>query len=76
MYKIAFLALRPFSDMSENNCKQFLAYNTKFTEDMQLLFSIITVPWIIFIVVVFGHHSQNMEFAKATYVLSPRNGFP
>ena len=63
--------------LSEKNCKQFLAYyNTKFTEDMQLLFSIITVPWIIFIVVVFGHHSQNMEFAKATYVLTPRNGLP
>ena len=61
--------------LSENNCKQFLAYNKKCTEDMQLLFSIITGRWIIFIVVVFGHHSQNMEHATSTYVLFRRRVF-
>ena len=55
--------------MSENNCEQLLAYNTKFTEDMQLVFSIITVRWIIFIVVVAGLYSQTMECGISTYVL-------
>ena len=55
--------------LSENNCEQLLAYNTKFTADMQLVFSIITVRWIIFIVVVTGHYSQTMEYGISTYVL-------
>ena len=55
--------------LSENNCKQFLAYNTKCTADIQSVLPIITVRWIIFIVVVIGHHSQNMEYAISTYVL-------
>ena len=55
--------------LSENNCEQLLAYNTKFTADMQLVFSIITVRWIIFIVVVTGHYSQTMEYGISTHVL-------
>ena len=55
--------------LSENNCEQILAYNTKRTADMQLVFSIITVRWIIFIVVVTGHFSQTMEYGISTYVL-------
>ena len=54
--------------LSENNCKQFLAYNTKFMADMQLVVSIITVRWIMFIVVVTGHYCQTMEYGIFTYV--------
>ena len=36
---------------------------------MQLVVSIITVPWIIFIVVVTGHYSQTMEHGIFTYAL-------
>ena len=56
--------------LSENNCEQLLAYNTKFTADMQLVFSIITVRWIVFIVAFAGHYSQTMEYGISTYVLS------
>ena len=55
--------------LSENNCEQLLAYNTKFTADMQLVFSIITARWIIFIVVATGHYSQTIKYGISTYVL-------
>ena len=39
---------------------------TQCTADMQLVVSIITVRWIIFIVVVTGHYSQTMEYGIFT----------
>ena len=36
---------------------------------MQLVLSIIMVPWTIFIVVVTGHYFQTMEYVISTYLL-------
>ena len=55
--------------LSENNCKQFLAYNTKCMADMQLVVSIITVRWIIFIAVVTGHYSLRKPIKDTPFLV-------